>query len=261
HLDRYRDLLEYAYIKANIFDHCQMQVLNADDILVQSMRRPKIKASWFGDSVNTIQDNNIKFSLQDNYICIDKQQYIDCRQLKLLGKHNYFNVCAALAMVAEVGVDINSDKIKHSLREFKPLEHRMEVVTNHNGVIYVEDSKATNVGAVIAGVSGLDAKVHLILGGDGKGQDFTPLKDLVQQKCASVAIIGKDKLALAKLLQDSPLKIEVFDTLQQAVKFCCQNAQSGDAVVLSPACASWDMFDNYKHRAQVFVECVYANIR
>jgi UDP-N-acetylmuramoylalanine--D-glutamate ligase len=260
HLDRYRDLLEYAYVKANIFNNCDMQVLNADDVLVKAMRRPKIKACWFGDNVASIQDDNNKFMLKANNIYIDQNKYLDCSQLNLLGKHNYFNVCAALAMVAAVGVDINSEKIKNTLLEFKPLEHRMEVVTKNNGIIYVEDSKATNVGAVIAGVSGLDEKVHLILGGDGKGQDFTPLKDLVQQKCASVAIIGKDKLALAQLLQDLPLNIQVFDTLQEAVKFCCQNAQSGDAVVLSPACASWDMFDNYKHRAKVFVECVYANI-
>ena len=136
----------------------------------------------------------------------------------------------------------------------------MQKVTQHNGVTFIEDSKGTNVGAVVAGVSGLDNAVHLILGGDGKGQDFLPLRDLVIHKCKSVAIIGQDKLAIAKVLDGIAVPHQLFATLEEAVAFSTANAVAGEYVVLSPACASWDMFDNYKHRAKVFVDSVYANI-
>jgi UDP-N-acetylmuramoylalanine--D-glutamate ligase len=114
---------------------------------------------------------------------------------------------------------------------------------------------------VVAGVSGLDLPVHLILGGDGKGQDFSPLRQLVVNKCKSVAIIGQDMPLISEVLKGVELPVKCCESLKQAVEFCVGNAQSGEYVVLSPACASWDMFDNYKHRAQVFVDCIYENIK
>ncbi len=252
HLDRYRDLLEYAYVKANIFDNCLVQVLNADDELVKAMHRHGKDCKYFGE--------NTAFSLKNNCLHIDNVDYLPTSELNLVGRHNYFNTLASLALLEAAGIDILSHKIKDGLKTFKGLEHRMEKVTSHNGILYVEDSKGTNVGAVVAGISGLDCPVHLILGGDGKGQDFLPLRALVEKKCKSVAIIGQDKLAIAKVLEGLMLPIEIFATLPEAVNFCIKNASSGDCVVLSPACASWDMFDNYKHRAKVFIESVYANI-
>jgi UDP-N-acetylmuramoylalanine--D-glutamate ligase len=134
----------------------------------------------------------------------------------------------------------------------------MQKILVQNGITYIEDSKGTNVGAVVAGVSGLGMRTHLILGGDGKNQDFTPLRQLVRDTCKSVAIIGQDKELIAKVLLGLRLPIVMCADLTEAVKVCIDNAKSGEAVVLSPACASWDMFDNYKHRAQVFVDAVYA---
>lgn len=254
HLDRYRDLLEYAYVKANIFNNCDVEVLNADDPIVRSMTRHNKKIEWFGE------DSSNAFTVSGNELVIDKKNYLPCNELNLVGRHNYYNVLASLALLKAAGIDIYSDKIKNGLKSFQGLEHRMQKITTHNGILYVEDSKGTNVGAVVAGLSGLDCKVHLILGGDGKGQDFSPLRSLVEKRCNSVAIIGQDKLAIQKVLEGLDLPIELFNTLQEAVKFCSKNAKSGECVLLSPACASWDMFDNYKHRAQVFVESVYANI-
>ena len=254
HLDRYRDLLEYAYVKANIFNNCAVQVLNFDDILVQAMFRQGKAVKWFGS------ENNSQFSIRDNCLQINGEAYFPCDELNLVGRHNYFNTLASLALLESIGIDISSPQIKAGLKSFQGLEHRMQKVTSHNGILYIEDSKGTNVGAVVAGISGLDSKVNLILGGDGKGQDFTPLRNLVQNKCSSVAIIGQDKIAIAKVLDGLPLPVEVFTTLEEAVAFCIKNAKTGECVALSPACASWDMFDNYKHRAKVFIESVYANI-
>lgn len=254
HLDRYRDLLEYAYAKSNIFNNCLTQILNRDDVLVGSMLRGSNSALWFGS------DETNQFTVKDGYLWVDGAKYLACAELGLVGRHNYFNVLASLALLKAGGVDINNKLLKDGLKQFNGLEHRMQKVLVHNGVMYIEDSKGTNVGAVISGVSGLDGMVHLILGGDGKKQDFSPLRQLVATKCKTVAIIGQDKLTIAKVLEGLPVLMGVFNTLPEAVAYCIKNAQSGEAVVLSPACASWDMFDNYKHRAQVFIESIYENI-
>lgn len=260
HLDRYRDLLEYAYAKANIFNNCQTQVLNLDDKLIMSMARTEITKLFFGlnpDSNFTLTENNDGTT----WLKIMGQNFIQCSELELIGRHNYLNILAGLAILSGLKIDIHTDKFKKLLREFKGLEHRMQKILVHNGITYIEDSKGTNVGAVVAGISGLDMPVHLILGGDGKGQDFTPLRKLVMNKCKSVAIIGQDKELITKVLNGLELPVMNFIDLEEAVKFCIKNAKSGESVVLSPACASWDMFDNYKHRAEVFVDSVYENIK
>lgn len=256
HLDRYRDLLEYAYCKAHIFNHCKTQVLNSDDILVMAMQRQEMGIKYFGSSsaFSVVRKDDT------SYLSVDGELYLACNELQLVGRHNFYNVLASLALLKSIDIDITSQAIKKGLCTFQGLEHRMQKVTVHKGIAFIEDSKGTNVGAVVAGVSGLDGAVHLILGGDGKGQDFSPLRDLVMQKCKSVAIIGQDKLAIAKILDGVVVPYQLFATLEEAVAYSISKAVSGEYVVLSPACASWDMFDNYKHRAKVFVDSVYANI-
>lgn len=258
HLDRYRDLLEYAYAKANIFNNCKNQVLNYDDIFTLAMRRSKETQLFFGIK-------NCEFCLKVTnkvtYLEIDSKHFLAVKELQLIGQHNYLNCLASLALLKAAGIEINDKKVKVALANFKGIEHRMQKVLEHNGIVYIEDSKGTNVGAVVAGVTGLDMPIHLILGGDGKGQDFAPLRELILNKCKSVAIIGQDKKNISKVLQGLSVPIKCFDLLQDAVKFCISNAKSGEAVVLSPACASWDMFSNYKHRAQVFIDSIYENIK
>lgn len=254
HLDRYRDLLEYAYAKSHIFNNCKSQVLNISDSQVVSMARNTCKHIWFGDeagATHTIVRNG-----NEPHLSINAENYINCSSLQLVGQHNYNNVLASLALLAEAGIDIYATKLKAALMAFKGLEHRMQKIASYAGVTYIEDSKGTNVGAVVAGISGLDQPVHLILGGDGKGQDFSPLCPLVASYCKSVAILGQDKYKIYEELVDLPIPIKLFNSLEECVLFCHANASSGEYVVLSPACASWDMFDDYKHRAQVFSQCV-----
>lgn len=255
HLDRYRDLLEYAYVKAHIFNNAKVQVLNQDDALVMSMSRQQLCQVFFGYA-------NADYSLIkdgiDIHLAYHGEKLLNTSLLQLVGRHNYMNVLASLALLSAVGIS-HADALSAACL-FGGLEHRMQKVIEHNGVLYIEDSKGTNVGAVIAGVGGIDRPIHLILGGDGKGQDFTPLNKLVRDKCSSVAVIGQDAdLILATL--NGIENVYKFPTLEEAVKACIDNAKSGDAVILSPACASWDMFKNYKHRAQVFIDTIHEYIK
>jgi UDP-N-acetylmuramoylalanine--D-glutamate ligase len=252
HLDRYRDLLEYAYAKANIFNNCQVQILNHDDPLVVAMARNTCSHLWFGLHVGeyTLSENSGNWELQHKGNTI-----IAASQLQLVGRHNYLNVLASLALLD--GAGYSYQLFSHALAKFAGLEHRMQKVAEFNRILYIEDSKGTNVGAVIAGVSGIERPVHLILGGDGKGQDFAPLRALVIAKCKSVAIIGQDALLIQQVLAGID-GVAIYPTLEAAVAAAKVQAKPGDAVVLSPACASWDMFTNYKHRAQVFIDTVYA---
>ncbi|MBY0378822.1 MAG: UDP-N-acetylmuramoyl-L-alanine--D-glutamate ligase, partial [Burkholderiales bacterium] len=187
HLDRYRDLLEYAYVKANIFNNCKVQVLNSDDVLSLAMKRSELKLLEISG-----ENSNANFSMlrESNqlYIMVKHKKFLPCKMLNLVGTHNYINVLASLALLEAVGVDIYNAKLISSLKAFSGLEHRMQkIAQSSNQITFIEDSKGTNVGSVVAGISGLDAPVNLILGGDGKGQDFMPLRNLVQNKCKSVA--------------------------------------------------------------------------
>jgi UDP-N-acetylmuramoylalanine--D-glutamate ligase len=260
HLDRYRDLLQYAYVKSNIFDNATTQVLNYDDELVRAMKRDNGNRVYFACNHNT-EGISSEFSLieQGNktYLQAYTTKIIATDELQLVGMHNYMNCLASIALLHACGVDIYGAQLADALRSFVGVPHRMQKVYSHNDIIYIEDSKGTNVGAVIAGVSGLDRPVHLILGGDGKGQDFQPLRRLVNDRCRSVAIIGRDKTKIAAVLDGLSLPIVVCETLEQAVGWSISHAKANEYVVLSPACASWDMFDNYKHRAQVFIDSIH----
>lgn len=268
HLDRYRDVLEYANSKSNIFDNCKMQVLNLDDSLCRLMSRNHEAQLWFSlyDCYSYTKDathNSLlhpRFTLQNHkeelYLSFDKHNLINTREVSLIGKHNYANILASLALLHAIGINILNDTILNSLKDFVSPSHRMQKIGTIDGITYIEDSKGTNVGAVIAGISGLDQPVHLILGGDGKGQDFSPLTKLVEDKCKSVAIIGKDKELIFNVISSVNIPIKCFDTLEEAVKFLQSNATSNEYIVLSPACASWDMFNDYTHRARVFTNCI-----
>jgi UDP-N-acetylmuramoylalanine--D-glutamate ligase len=254
HLDRYDNLLHYAYTKSRIFKNAKIQILNNDDKIVVAMNN-KVKLNIrFG--LNSDANYYLSKNNDDLYLCFENQQLINCCDINLIGMHNYLNVLAVLAILSALGINVD-DKVKYFITQFTGVKHRMQKVAVINGITFVEDSKGTNVGATIAGVSGLDAPVNLILGGDGKNQTFEELYSLVANKCRSVAIIGQDKLKIAKVLQSiDHVAIKVCDNLEEAVLFCYNNGVLGDFVVLSPACASWDMFKNYIHRADVFINIV-----
>ncbi len=176
-------------------------------------------------------------------------------ELKLAGLHNAANAMAALALCEAVGVEPAA--LVPALREFKGLAHRVEFVAEIGGVSYYADSKGTNVGATQAAVQGLGRQVALILGGEGKEQDFAPLSPVLAQHARAVALIGRDAELIGQAVAGCGVPLRRCADLEDAVRWCASVARPGDAVLLSPACASFDMFRNYAHRAEVFVGLVH----
>jgi UDP-N-acetylmuramoylalanine--D-glutamate ligase len=174
--------------------------------------------------------------------------------LPLAGLHNAANALAALALCAAVGFDPVA--LLPALRQFRGLPHRVERVAEIAGVLYYDDSKGTNVGATVAALQGMGRKVVIILGGDGKGQDFSPLKQAVAEHARAVILIGRDGPLIDAAIAGCGVPVASAADLPEAVKKAAAVACPGDAVLLSPACASFDMFKNYEQRAQVFIEAV-----
>ena len=190
------------------------------------------------------------------------QRLIPADALRIRGRHNAVNALAALALASSAGCALGP--MLYGLREYRGEPHRVEPVAIIDGVEFFDDSKGTNVGATVAAIAGLamdraPAKLVMILGGDGKGQDFAPLAAPLAAHARAVVLIGRDAhLIRSAIAHNSMLQILDADSLPKAVEMAAQQARSGDAVLLSPACASFDMFDDYTHRARVFVDAVAA---
>jgi len=189
------------------------------------------------------------------------QRLMPADALRVRGRHNAANALAALALATAVGCPLAP--MLHGLREYAGEPHRVEFIALVNGVEAYDDSKGTNVGATVAALNGLGEdkapnKLVVILGGDGKGQDFTPLATPVQRHVRAVATLGRDAEAIEQVLRYTGVPVQRHDTLEAATRWCFERAHAGDAVLLSPACASLDMFRNYAHRAEVFVNEVRA---
>jgi UDP-N-acetylmuramoylalanine--D-glutamate ligase len=175
-------------------------------------------------------------------------------ELQVSGLHNVANALAALALCR--AIDLPLAPLCKALRTFKGLPHRVEKIAEISGVTYYDDSKGTNVGATEAAMKGLGKPAVVILGGDGKGQDFSPLKSAVTLHARAVVLIGRDAPLIEKELQGCGKPILQASDMDEAVRIASANAQGGDAVLLSPACASFDMYKNYVHRAEVFIAAV-----
>jgi UDP-N-acetylmuramoylalanine--D-glutamate ligase len=189
------------------------------------------------------------------------QRLMPADALRVRGRHNAANALAALALAT--AIDCPLAPMLHGLREYGGEPHRVQYIATLDGVDAFDDSKGTNVGATVAALNGLGAdkapaKLVVILGGDGKGQDFAPLAAPVRRHARAVATLGRDAAAIEQALADSGVPLQRFETLQAATRWCFERARAGDAVLLSPACASLDMFRNYAHRAEVFVAEVHA---
>jgi UDP-N-acetylmuramoylalanine--D-glutamate ligase len=182
------------------------------------------------------------------------EQLIALDQLTLPGLHNAANALAALALCEAVGVA--PQRVLAALAAFKGLSHRVELVASVGGVAYYDDSKGTNVGATLAAVEGLGRPVAIILGGEGKAQDFVPLKPALAKHGRAVALIGRDAPLIGAAIEGCGVMTRSCADLEDAVRWCAAQALPGDAVLLSPACASFDMFRSYLHRSQVFIELV-----
>lgn len=248
HLDRYDNLLDYARTKDMIFNGCQTQVLNADDVLCVAMKRPLQRQHYFSlnQAVDYVYDK-VSGSLKQQ-----TETIMQAKDILLQGNHNIANVLAALALCESIG--LAREKLVKGVKSFQGLAHRVEKIGEKNGVTFIDDSKGTNVGATLAAIAGLPEKICLILGGMGKGQDFTPLNKVIREKARAVYLIGVDAPKIAADLQDCGVALTFCETLPEATTKAFQAAQSGDIVLLSPACASFDMFKGYAHRSEVFIE-------
>lgn len=249
HLDRYNDLLDYAHSKTAVFNGNGVQVLNREDALVKAMVRPGHPVKWFALK----QDADYGVSNEDGryYLLIDGERVFDTADMPLQGLHNAANALAAIALCESIGLERTA--LLEGLKSFQGLAHRVEPVLDINGVLFIDDSKGTNVGATEAALNGMTRPVVLIAGGDGKGQDFSPLRAACERICRAVVVIGRDAGKIAGVMEGSDIPVTRYDSLEQATRAAFAAAQPGDVVLLSPACASLDMFRNYAHRADVFI--------
>jgi len=251
HMDRYPDLAAYVAAKARVFQGAGIQVLNREDAHSMAMRLSGREVVTFG--LDTPADENL--GVCDDELCHGDDMLMPITALPVVGLHNVMNALAALALTRAIGCP--ADASLRGLIHFHGLPHRVEKVAVVNGVTYYDDSKGTNVGATEAALYGMGAqKVVVILGGEGKDQDFSPLKAAVEANARSVILIGRDAPLIREVLRGSPVPMETVTNLNEAVMLAHRQALPGDAVLLSPACASFDMFRNYVHRAEVFIAAV-----
>ena len=252
HLDRYDDLLDYAHTKAKIFRGGGVQVLNSDDVFCRAMKRAGREVKWFS------LEHEADFWLERETGCLKQgnEDLIATQDIPLQGLHNAANVMAAVALCEAVGLP--REALLEHVKTFQGLPHRVEKIGEKNGVVFIDDSKGTNVGATAAAIAGLQNPLFVILGGMGKGQDFTPLRDTLAGKAKGVFLIGVDAPQIRHDLDGCGLNMTDCATLEEAVQTAYAQAEAGDIVLLSPACASFDMFKGYAHRSEVFIEAFKA---
>ncbi|MCX7175642.1 MAG: UDP-N-acetylmuramoyl-L-alanine--D-glutamate ligase [Proteobacteria bacterium] len=292
HLDRYIDLEEYASAKARIFSQDKasagVQVLNRNDPRTTRMALPGRWLISFGlDAPGMLEDFGLRERRGEFWLVHGDSFLMPLSELPLTGLHNAANALAALALCTAIGLQL--EKLVEGLRSFKGLPHRVENIAEINGVTYYDDSKGTNVGATVAALEGLggqlaahqyshlpssggeagrgsthapdtgnqnDRKIVLIAGGDGKGQNFSPLRDPVARHARSVVLIGRDAKEIRAVLDSCGVPLLPATDMLEAVQKAATAALPGDAVLLSPACASFDMYRNYVHRAAAFSDAV-----
>ncbi len=252
HMDRYPGMDAYAAAKARIFSGNGVQVLNRDDPRSLAMALPGRRVVSFGLDRSPRDEN---FGLCEDELCLGGDMLMPLSALPVAGLHNAANALAALALTRALGLPMEA--LLRGLLHFKGLPHRVEEIAEIDGVTWYDDSKGTNVGATEAALYGMGRrKAVVILGGDGKGQDFSQLKAAVEANARAVLLIGRDAPLIAAAIAGSGIETLQAGSLQEAVEAAQRLAHPGDAVLLSPACASFDMFRNYVHRAEIFVDAV-----
>ena len=257
HMDRYSGLPAYHLAKHRIFRGARQVVVNRQDALTRPLMGEGLPCWTFGLSAPDFKAFGLREENGEKYLAFEFQNLMPVRELKVRGAHNQANALAALALGHAVGLPF--DAMLSSLRSFTGLEHRCQWVRELDGVSYYNDSKATNVGAALAAIDGLgsdmDGKLVLIAGGDGKGADFSGLAESVAKYCRAVVLMGRDAPLIAAALGNAVPQVFV-NSLDDAIEQSRSLARPGDAVLLSPACASFDMFKNYEERGQLFARAV-----
>lgn len=251
HLDRYPSVTAYALAKSRIFAQASTVVLNADDPLVLAMRNGARAVTFSVERPDA--DFTLLRSGAETLLARRGEGLLDVSRMKITGLHNAANALAALALGDAAGLPMAA--MLDALVSFPGLSHRSEWIADVAGVRYIDDSKGTNVGATIAAVAGMPGPLVMIAGGEGKGQDFRPLAAAFRGKVRHAVLIGKDAPAVAAVLA-GVCATETAASMPEAVAAAARSAQAGDSVLLSPACASLDMFRDYGHRGDVFAAAV-----
>jgi len=250
HMDRYRDILEYTDAKARIFRGDGVMVLNADDARVRGLSQSGRRTLRFSLSAPASdRDFGLRKRGGEMWLARGDDDLMPTTQLRVPGRHNVANVLAAMALTDALGIAREAQI--DAARAFTGLPHRTELIAERDGIRWINDSKGTNVGATVAALNGMDAPVVLIAGGDGKGADFGELRDACTRHARAVILIGRDGPCIDAALSGAVATMYASD-MPDAVRRAAAAARAGDIVLLSPACASFDMFRNYEHRGDVF---------
>jgi len=255
HMDRYAGFEDYVDAKQRVYRGAAAAVFNRDDPQTRPRQAPATVYTFGLDRPGGERDFGIIEADGDTWLAVDDQRLLPTTALRLDGRHNWANVLAALALGRAAGWDVAA--CAAAAAGFQGLPHRMELVAVRDGVRWINDSKATNVGATIAALAGASAPVVLIAGGDGKGADFRPLRDPVREHARAVILIGRDAPRIEAAISGAVPTLEATD-LRAAVNEAAGMAQPGDTVLLAPACASFDMFRDYEHRGETFRAAVEA---
>jgi UDP-N-acetylmuramoylalanine--D-glutamate ligase len=257
HMDRYEGIDDYHRAKQRVFTACKQVVINRDDKASYPLEETDATVWDFGFGRPGVNGLGLLEEGDDQYLAYQLEKIVSVNELKVFGQHNISNVLAAVALAMAIGIDMNA--IKAAITEFSGLPHRCQWVANIVGVDFYNDSKGTNVAATVAAVEGLGEHIsgHIVLiaGGIAKGADFSALVPAMNKWGKAVVLIGKDAEEMASYF-DADIPTYFASDMQDAVRVALQQATAGDAVLLSPACASFDMFDNFQHRGFAFIESV-----
>ena len=253
HMDRYHDLQAYAAAKQSIFRQAALQVFNLDDPVVTALVDRACPHVGFTCRQPAANDYGLIEIDAATWLARGESRIMPASSISMTGQHNLTNALAALALGEAAGIPLH--KMIETLAEFQGLPHRMQYVAEQGGVRWFNDSKGTNVGATLAAIEGFDEQLVLIAGGDGKGADFTPLTAAMRRKGRGAVLIGKDAALLESVLQ-GVVPVRHADDMPRAVSLAAEMSHPGDSVLLSPACASTDMYRNFEARGDAFVRAV-----
>ena len=253
HLDRYDGLDSYVAAKARIYDECQMPIVNRDDERVCRLAGIHQSISFGLNPPTRDHDFGLIEREGEEWFAKGKQALMPVLKMKTPGRHNISNALAALALGDQAGLSMEG--MLEAICTFKGVKHRCEWIAYINEVNWFNDSKGTNVGATVAALEGMTGKSVLIAGGQGKGSDFSPLAPAVMKKARAVVLMGEDATKIAEALKDFS-NIHFVQDMQEAVKVAAEQAEPKDNILLSPACASFDMFKNFEQRGDVFIAAV-----
>ena len=253
HMDRYATIEEYAAAKERIYQRCQAAIVNLDDVAVRTMRFQSARVLGFSLHADSSADYYVQPQGDDVILMRGRERLVAMSELKITGLHNSANALASLAMCE--ALDLSRAACLQALRGFPGLPHRSQWVADINKVRFVDDSKGTNVGATLAAVAGMPGSLVLIAGGQGKGQDFAPLAPAFRGKVRHVVLLGQDAKQLESALQ-GVTTTQFAQDMDEAVRLAADAARPNETVLLSPACASLDMFRDYGHRGDVFAAAV-----